>query len=289
MKYYHQPVLLKESVENFLTDKNGVYIDATFGGGGHSSYILENLDEKAMLIAFDQDKEAVMKNCIKDPRLHLFHANFIHVNEILKKKNIKQVTGILLDLGYSSFQIDNPSRGFSNRYDCILDMRMNQENIYSAQDIINNYSKRKLSKIFKEYGDFKNASRIADRIMKKRNKKRIITSFDLMNIFYINGSFSKRKRFFSRLFQSIRIEVNDEINILKSFLLKSSTILLKGGRIAVISYHSIEDRIAKLFFKIKNQDIPFRMIHKKVIKPKIKEIKTNSRSRSAKLRIAEII
>ncbi|WP_238783894.1 16S rRNA (cytosine(1402)-N(4))-methyltransferase RsmH [Blattabacterium cuenoti] len=285
IKYFHKPVLTKKSVNNLLTDKNGIYIDATFGGGGHSSYMLKKLNINAKLIAIDQDKDAIKSNLIKDPRLHLFHNNFVNIKDILNKKIIGKISGILIDLGCSFFQLSNPKRGFSYKLHCILDMRMNQDLPYSAQNVVNESSKQKLYKIFHEYGDFKNAIKIADIIIKKRKDKKIITNFELMNLFLIKGNFKKRKRFFSRLFQSIRIEVNNEINILKYFLLKSYEILSSKGRIAVISYHSTEDRIIKHFFK----NLSFKIINKKVFKPSKKEIENNSKSRSAKLRIAEKI
>ncbi|AFJ90691.1 16S rRNA (cytosine(1402)-N(4))-methyltransferase RsmH [Blattabacterium sp. (Blaberus giganteus)] len=291
---HHKSVLTKESIENLITDQNGIYVDATFGGGGHSYAILKKLNKKATLIALDQDKESIKKNWIEDKRFHLFHNNFIHIRDILNRNHIGKVSGILADLGISSLQIDNPERGFSNQLNCILDMRMNQESSYSAQNVINECSREELFHIFYEYGEFKNAKKIVDKIFKKRFKKNITTTSDLIHLFFIKGSFKKRKKFFARLFQSIRIEVNNEINILKNFLLESSRILFPGGRIAMISYHSIEDRIIKYFFKKgiiinkkKLKTLPFRMIHKKVIKPNIQEIINNPRSRSAKLRIAE--
>ncbi|WP_119305829.1 16S rRNA (cytosine(1402)-N(4))-methyltransferase RsmH [Blattabacterium cuenoti] len=293
-KYYHKPVLLEESIENLITDPNGIYVDTTLGGGGHSDAILKKLNQKATLIALDQDQESIKRNLIIDKRFHLFHKNFIHIRDILNQNRIDKVSGILVDLGFSSLQIDNPKRGFSNQSNCILDMRMNQESLYSAQNVLNECSKKELFHIFYEYGEFKNAKKIAEKIFKMRLKKNIKTALDLIHLFFIKGSFKKRKRFFSRLFQSIRIEVNNEINILKGFLLESSKILLKGGRISVISYHSIEDRIIKYFFKkgiiinkINFETLPFKMIHKKVIKPSFQEITSNPRSRSAKLRIAE--
>ncbi|WP_185862348.1 16S rRNA (cytosine(1402)-N(4))-methyltransferase RsmH [Blattabacterium cuenoti] len=291
---HHKPVLLKESIKNLITDKNGIYVDATFGGGGHSYAILKKLNKGATLIALDQDKESIKRNFIKDKRFHLFHNNFIHIRDILNKNRIEKVSGILADLGISSLQIDNPTRGFSNQFNCILDMRMNQESSYSAQNVLNECSKKELFHIFHEYGEFKNAKKIAEKILKKRFKKNITTTLDLISLFIIKGSFKKRKRFLARLFQSIRIKVNNEINIFKNLLLESSKMILPGGRIAVISYHSIEDRIAKYFFKkgilinkMNFEILPFRMIHKKVIKPTLKEIINNPRSRSARLRIAE--
>ncbi|AWU39360.1 S-adenosyl-methyltransferase MraW [Blattabacterium punctulatus CPU2] len=296
--YYHKPVLLKESIDNLITDKNGIYIDVTFGGGGHSYEILKKLDRKAILIALDQDEESIKNNFIKDKRFHLFQKNFIHIKNVLKKLHIEKVSGLLADLGISSFQMDNPIRGFSHQLNCPLDMRMNQNiDSYSALHVINKYSKNELFHIFYKYGDFKNAVKITEKILERRLKKPIITTLDLKNIFFLKkSSFNKRKKFFSRLFQSIRIEVNNEINILKNFLRESSEVILPGGRISVISYHSIEDRITKYFFKTgffkpKNSSqidiIPFKMIHKKVIKPSLQEIMDNPRSRSARLRIAE--
>ncbi|WP_185858173.1 16S rRNA (cytosine(1402)-N(4))-methyltransferase RsmH [Blattabacterium cuenoti] len=294
MNFHHKPVLIKESIENLITDQDGIYVDATFGGGGHSYAILNKLNQKATLIALDQDKESIKKNFIIDERFHLFHNNFIHIRDILNHNKIDKVSGILADLGISSLQMDNPIRGFSNRFNCLLDMRMNTESLYSAQNVLNEYSKQELFHIFYEYGEFKNAQKIADKILKKRLKKNITTTWDLVHLFFVKGSFKKRKRFFARLFQSIRIEVNNEINVLKNFLLESSKIILPKGRIAVISYHSVEDRIVKYFLKkgiitnqINFQTIPFRMIHKKAIKPSFQEIINNPRSRSAKLRIAE--
>ncbi|WP_185864668.1 16S rRNA (cytosine(1402)-N(4))-methyltransferase RsmH [Blattabacterium cuenoti] len=293
--YHHQSVLIKESIENLITDKNGIYVDATFGGGGHSYAILNKLSKNGILIALDQDKDSIKMNCIQDKRLHLFHSNFIQIKNILKKKNIPKVSGILVDLGMSSYQLDNVERGFSNQHNCIMDMRMNKESSYSAINVLNESSREKLLYIFRKYGEFKNANIISKKIIKERSKKNMIFSSDLVNIFFIKGNFYKRKRFLSRIFQSIRIEVNNEIHALENLLLESSKIIFPKGRIAVISYHSIEDRITKYFFKKGFlmekifQPIPFRMIHKKVIKPSYKEIINNTRSRSARLRIAEKI
>ncbi|AER40442.1 MAG: 16S rRNA (cytosine(1402)-N(4))-methyltransferase RsmH, partial [Flavobacteriales bacterium] len=296
LKPYHKPVLIKESIDNLVTDRNGIYIDVTFGGGGHSYEILKRLDKGATLIALDQDKESIKNNLIKDGRFHLFHKNFIHLKQVLKVLHIKKVSGLLADLGLSSLQMDNPIRGFSHQLNCTLDMRMNQENTYSALHVLNEYSKKELIHVFYKYGEFKNAAKISEKILARRLKKPIKTTFDLRNIFILKkSSFKERKRFFARLFQSIRMEVNNEINILKDLLLKSSEIILPGGRISVISYHSIEDRITKYFLKrgfffkeTNNIDtIPFKIIHKKVIKPSPQEIRENPRSRSARLRIAE--
>ncbi|WP_185877564.1 16S rRNA (cytosine(1402)-N(4))-methyltransferase RsmH [Blattabacterium cuenoti] len=299
-KKYHIPVLLKETIKYLITDINGIYIDATFGLGGHSSAILNKLSKNATLIAFDQDKKSIEKNLIKDKRFYLFHNNFVYIKKFLSNnKLLGKISGILVDLGLSYFQIKDYKRGFSNQIHCTLDMRMNQESCYSAQNVINDLSEDKLIYILREYGDFKNAKKIAKKILQYRNRKKILTSSDLKNIFFISGSFKRRKNFFSRLFQSIRIEVNDEINLLKKFLFQLNEILMLGGRIVILSYHSVEDRLIKNFLKKRlssminynnNYDLfSFKMINKKVIKPTIKEINKNPRSRSAKLRIGEKI
>ncbi|WP_341659294.1 16S rRNA (cytosine(1402)-N(4))-methyltransferase RsmH [Blattabacterium cuenoti] len=187
-KYHHEPVLLEESIENLITNPNGIYVDTTFGGGGHSDAILKKLNQKGTLIALDQDQESIKRNLIIDKRFHLFHNNFIHIRDILNQNRIDKVSGILVDLGISSLQIDNPIRGFSNRSNCILDMRMNQESLYSAQHVINECSKQELFHIFYEYGEFKNARKIAEKIFKTRLKKNIKTAMDLVHLFFIKRS-----------------------------------------------------------------------------------------------------
>ncbi len=287
---FHKPVLLKEVIKNLIINKNGIYVDATFGLGGHSKAILDKLDKNGHLIAIDQDKESIKYNKIKDPRFMLVNNNFSEIKNILNKK---KVSGILLDLGLSSFQIEHSNRGFSHQLNEILDMRINQESKYYAKDVINKSSRKKLFKIFREYGDFKNCKNIVDKILKNRIKNKIENTFDLKKIFFIKGSFRKKKNFFSRLFQSIRIEVNNEIGNLKKFLINSIDYILPKGRILIISYHSLEDRIIKNFFKkgILCEKIftiyPFLSIHKKVIKPDVEELLKNPRSRSARLRVAE--
>ncbi|WP_262887203.1 16S rRNA (cytosine(1402)-N(4))-methyltransferase RsmH [Blattabacterium cuenoti] len=295
--FYHNPVMLQESVKLLITNKKGIYVDATFGCGGHSLEILKQLNTQAILIAVDQDKESIKNNCIKDQRLHLFHDNFINIKHILKRINIKKISGLLVDLGFSSFQINNPCRGFSHQVNGILDMRMNQKINYSALHVINQSSEKKLFYIFSKYGEFNNPMKIVKKILNFRFKQPIITTSDLIHLFLLKkSSFHQRKKFLSKLFQAIRIEVNQEIQCLKTLLIESSKIILPGGRISFISYHSIEDRIIKYFIKqgklnnIKiNNIIPFKMIHNKVIRPNIEEIKSNPNSRSAKLRVAEKI
>ncbi|WP_185851193.1 16S rRNA (cytosine(1402)-N(4))-methyltransferase RsmH [Blattabacterium cuenoti] len=303
MNYYHKPVLLKESIDHLVTDKHGIYVDVTFGGGGHSYEILKKLKDKAILIALDKDYKAIQNNSIIDKRFYLFHENFVHIKHMLKKLHIEKISGLLADLGISSTQIDDPERGFTHQKNCILDMRMDQNNAYTAIDVLNKSSKEKLLQIFFDYGDFKNAKNIAEKILENRLKKPIITTFDLVNIFLRKKkSFKCRKRFFSRIFQAIRIEVNNEINVYKNLLFESSSFIMKGGRLVILTYHSIEDRITKYFLKrgvffnerikredqkIKNIILPFKMVCKKVIRPNRQEIINNPRSKSAKLRIAE--
>lgn len=242
---YHKPVLINSSTENLVFDPEGTYVDATFGGGGHSRAILDKLTKKGRLLAFDQDEEAIKKNPIKDKRLKIFNKNFRSIKDVLNLKKIKNVSGILIDLGVSWHQIDSAYRGFSTRFNYPLDMRMNLRSKYSAKEILKYYSEKKLSEVFHKYGEFKNSKFLAKRIVKKRAKKNIETSFDLMELFKEITS----KKFFARLFQALRIEVNDEINALKELLTQSSSFLSKEGRISVISYHSLEDRLVKRFFK----------------------------------------
>lgn len=297
---YHVPVLLLQSINNLITNTSGIYIDATFGGGGHSNFILKKINSNGKLISFDQDEDSIINNKINDKRFELININFKKLKEILNIKNIDSVSGILIDLGISSHQINTPERGFSIRYNSELDMRMDKKSNISAKYVVNNYSINSLKKIFFEYGDLKNYNFIANRIVNKRLKKPINTTFELKNLFCkVNNK--KNIKFLARLFQSIRIEVNNEINNLKSFLFMAEKLLEKKGRIVVISYHSIEDKLVKIFFKNGNfennikKDIfgnnknnpKLHQIHSKAIKPKIDEINKNPRARSARLRIAE--
>jgi 16S rRNA (cytosine1402-N4)-methyltransferase len=246
---YHKPVLINSSTENLVFDPEGTYVDATFGGGGHSRAILEKLTKKGRLLAFDQDEEAIKKNPIKDKRLKIFHKNFRSIKDVLNLKKINNVSGILIDLGVSWHQIDSAYRGFSTRFNSPLDMRMNLRSKYSAKEILKYYSEKKLSEVFHKYGEFKNSKFLAKIIVKKRAKKNIETSFDLMELFKEIEFDAVAPKFFARLFQALRIEVNDEINALKELLTQSSSFLSKEGRISVISYHSLEDRLVKRFFK----------------------------------------
>ena len=296
-KNYHTPVLLKESVDGLNIIEDGVYVDVTFGGGGHSKEILSRLGQKGRLIAFDQDKDSKM-NLINDNRLLLINENFMYLKKFLKLNNILKVDGILADFGISSHQIDKPDRGFSYRFNSDLDMRMDNNNPLSASHILNKYSSEDLNKIFKEYGELNNSSKITRAIITSRKKKNIKTTFELNDI--ITPFISKRNsnKILSRIYQAIRIEVNNELGVIKSLLEQSLELLKIGGRICLISYHSLEDRIVKRFVKkgkfegeiekdiYGNFSLPYKSIGKLIVPSQV-EINRNIRARSAKLRIAE--
>ena len=296
-KNYHTPVLLNESVDGLNIIEDGVYVDVTFGGGGHSKEILSRLSQKGRLIAFDQDKDSKM-NLINDNRLLLINENFMYLKKFLKLNNILKVDGILADFGISSHQIDKPDRGFSYRFNSDLDMRMDNNNPLSASHILNKYSSEDLNKIFKEYGELNNSSKITRAIITSRKKKNIKTTFELNDI--ITPFISKRNsnKILSRIYQAIRIEVNNELGVIKSLLEQSLELLKIGGRICLISYHSLEDRIVKRFVKkgkfegeiekdiYGNFSLPYKSIGKLIVPSQV-EINRNIRARSAKLRIAE--
>ena len=296
---YHLPVLLKESINGLKIDDEGIYVDATFGGGGHSLEILRSLSKKGRLVSFDQDPDS-LSNSYDESNFYFVNENFKHMKRFLKNLGFSKVNGILADLGISSFQINTPARGFSYRYDAALDMRMNKNNSLDAMEVINSYSHENLSKILFEYADIKNSKKISEEIIKARTANKINTTFDFNKILkplyperYLNKNLSK-------IYQAIRIEVNKELDALKSFLEQTSELLLPGGRLCVISYHSLEDRMVKRyitngnFSTIADKDIygnfsvPFKKIGK-MIQPSAIEQKENKRSRSAKLRIAEKI
>jgi len=296
---YHLPVLLKESINGLKIDDEGIYVDATFGGGGHSLEILRSLSKKGRLVSFDQDPDS-LSNSYNESNFYLINENFKYMKRFLKNLGFSKVNGILADLGISSFQINTPARGFSYRYDAALDMRMNKNNSLDAMEVINSYSHENLSKILFEYADIKNSKKISEEIIKARTANKINTTFDLNKILkplyperYLNKNLSK-------IYQAIRIEVNKELDALKSFLEQTSELLLPGGRLCVISYHSLEDRMVKRyitngnFSTIADKDlygnfsVPFKKIGK-MIQPSAIEQKENIRSRSAKLRIAEKI
>ena len=294
---FHTPVLLKESVDALIIDTSGVYVDVTFGGGGHSKEILKRLTEKGKLISFDQDPDAI-KNKINDKRISVINSNFQYMNNFVRNLGLLEVDGIIADLGISSHQIDTKDRGFSYRFDSKLDMRMDKESNFDACKIVNTYTSDKLAAIFSAFGDFKNSFQISNLICNARDKKNIQTTFELNKILEPIFPKSIFNKVLSRVYQSLRIEVNNEINILKSFLMQSSEILKKHGRLCVITYHSIEDRIVKRYFNFGNftneRTKDFYGNSKKILKkinplitPCENEIKQNIRARSSKLRVAE--
>ena len=294
---YHLPVLLEESIDALNIHSDGVFVDATFGGGGHSFEILKNLSNKGSLISFDQDPDSI-DNCFDKSNFYFVNENFEHMKRFLKNLGFKKVNGILADLGVSSFQINTPERGFSYRFNSKLDMRMDKKNKLDAYQVINNYSFENLSKIFFDYGDLNNSKKISEEIINARSISDINTTFDLNKI--LKPLFSERflNKNLSRIYQSIRIEVNNEMDVLKSLLNQSCELLVPGGRLCIISYHSLEDRIIKRFINngnfskevekdfFGNFSVPFKKIGS-FVKPSEEEILKNIRSRSAKLRIAE--
>lgn len=297
---FHKPILLREVVEGIITtEKKDVYVDVTFGGGGHSSELLKKLAPEATLLAFDQDYLSIARNTLQDNRLKILHRNFKDIENILRIQGIFKVSGILADLGVSSYQLDTPERGFSIRYNQTLDMRMDQRIKKYAKDVLNCYSQESLAKIFFNYGELRNSRKIARNIVNRRKEKIIENTFELIYILKNEIPFRNKYKFLAKVFQALRIEVNDELNSLKYLLKSVIKILRKGSRIAVISYHSLEDRLVKQFFKnghFKNTSIedffgkkknPFFLIKKKPFFPGKKEKKKNTRSQSARLRIAK--
>src|SRR5690606_4801602 len=296
---YHEPVLLEMSVNGLNIKPDGVYVDVTFGGGGHSRKILELLNENGRLIAFDQDADA-LKNTIDDHRFTLINENFRYIKRFLRLHGITKVDGILGDFGVSSHQFDVPERGFSTRFENVLDMRMNQKSSLSALQVVNDYSEIQLRKIFQEYGELKAASGIARLIVEAREKEPVTSGAQLKSIISRFLPKHKENKVLAQVYQAIRIEVNQELTALKEFLMQSPELLTPGGRLSLISYHSLEDRLVKRFIKngifegepekdiYGNVDVPFKPVGKLII-PTEEEILRNSRARSAKLRIAEKI
>ena len=297
--YKHTTVLLHETVDALDAKPDGIYIDATFGGGGHSRLLLEKLNASGKLYAFDQD-ETVRNHIIDDKRFAFFHQNFSEIKRMMRFEGIKQVDGIIADLGVSSHHFDTGERGFSYRFDAPLDMRMNVQDTVTAADILNTYNAEKLQKIFSEYGELRNSKTLAETIVKNRVTKPLRRISDLLTLTDQVGA-GPKMRYLSQVFQALRIEVNDEMGVLTKFLEQSIEILKPGGRIAVITFHSLEDRPVKNFFKtgnvegLLNQDFygnitkSFENRTKKPILPSETEIKNNPRARSAKLRVAEKI
>jgi 16S rRNA (cytosine1402-N4)-methyltransferase len=299
MKMYHKPVLLEESIIGLKINPNGIYVDATFGGGGHSKEILNNLNSKGRLIAFDQDQDAI-ENRLLDKRLNLVKSNFKYLNNYLNYFQINKIDGLLADFGISSHQIDNESRGFSTRFDSKLDMRMNNSQKTDAKEVVNNFKTDQLEYIFKNFGELKNYRKITQNITSQRIIKEIKSTNDLKKILSPLTNKKEENKFFAKIFQAIRIEVNDELEVIKALLDKSSQYLKKGGRLVCISYHSLEDRLVKKFIQnggfrkevssdlYGNKRLNLVKVGK-MITPSKNEILINNRSRSAKLRIAEKI
>jgi 16S rRNA (cytosine1402-N4)-methyltransferase len=295
---YHVPVLLKEVIDGLKIIPSGTYVDCTFGGGGHSKKILEKLNEAGKLVVFDQDEDA-RKNVPDDKRIIFVPHNFRHVQRFLRLHKIQKVNGILADLGVSSHQFNEAGRGFSTRFDAALDMRMNQNEKITAADVLKNYSEEKLHKLFEKYGEVTNSKTLAKTIVEFRKTQPLKSINQFKNLVYpiVKGN---PEKYFAQVFQALRIEVNDELNVLKEMLLQSVEVLEEGGRIAVITFHSLEDRIVKNFFKNGNFEDEqehdlfgnktkshLKVITKKPIVPSAEELKLNPRSRSSKLRIAE--
>ena len=294
---YHKPVLLDEAVEGLLIRSSGVYVDVTFGGGGHSQAILDQLDANGKLYGFDQDVDA-QANALEDIRFDLIPANFSFLKQYLKFKGVTQVHGIVADFGVSSHQFDSDARGFSTRFDGPLDMRMNIGQEVSAASVVNTYSESQLVSIFRAYGEIRNAHRIASAIVKQRQEQSFHTTKQLRDL--VAGLVPERflNRNLAQVFQAIRIEVNQELEVLKQFLEQSAEVLTPGGRLVCISYHSLEDRLVKRFIRegrfegtaavdfYGNKECPFKKVGGLVV-PNKEEIAMNNRARSAKMRIAE--
>lgn len=293
---YHVPVMLKECLDGLEIKSDGVYVDVTFGGGGHSRAILERLGEKGKLVAFDQDTDAA-KNVWGDPRLIFIQQNFKHVKRYLKLNNLLPVDGILADLGVSSYQFDTAERGFSTRFNAALDMRMNQESEVTAATILNTYDAAELQRVFGEFGEVRNARTLAHAIVGARTVVPINTTADLLAI-ADPLSMGNVNRYMAQVFQALRIEVNKEMEVLEAFLQDAATCLKPGGRLVVMSYHSLEDRLVKNYIRAGNasgepvrdifgkSEIPLKAVNKKPIEANAEELKLNPRSRSARLRIA---
>ena len=297
---YHVPVLLNESIDGLAIKPDGIYVDVTFGGGGHSKEILSRLGKKGHLYSFDQDPDAE-KNIVDDDRFTFVRSNFRYLKNWMRYYEVDHIDGLLADLGVSSHHFDDETRGFSFRFDAPLDMRMNKRAGTTAAEILNNYDEEQLADIFYIYGELKNARKIAATIAKTRNEKKIETTGDLMKATERLFQREREKKEVAKMFQALRIEVNHEMDALKEMLNGAKDMFCEGGRLSVITYHSLEDRIVKNMMKAGNvegkikQDFfgrieaPFRLVNNKVIVPSDEEQQQNPRSRSAKLRVAEKI
>lgn len=297
---YHNPVLLQTCIDNLITNPSGTYVDVTFGGGGHSRAILNTLDSGGKLLAFDQDEDS-HANLIDDERFQFVPSNFKNLTRFLQYHRAYPVDGILADLGISSHQIDTAERGFSYSKDGVLDMRMNTQAGISAREIINEWDEQQLSRIFFTYGELREGRQLARQIIKKRAEQSIDTTLQLSEVLKACLPKGKENKYLSKIFQALRIEVNKEMEVLESFLTQTTAALKPGGRLVIISYHSLEDRLVKNFMRSGNLNgevekdffgnplTPFKLISRKAIIPDEEEIMTNPRARSAKLRIAEKI
>ncbi|PKP03411.1 MAG: 16S rRNA (cytosine(1402)-N(4))-methyltransferase [Bacteroidetes bacterium HGW-Bacteroidetes-9] len=294
---YHNPVMLSECIEGLAIKPDGIYVDVTFGGGGHSRAILEHLTT-GRLLAFDQDSDA-MQNLPDDDRFIFINQNFKYLINFLRLYKSLPVDGILADLGVSSYQIDVPERGFSTRFDADLDLRMDRKSGFTASQVVNQYSPEELKRIFVEYGELNRAYKIAMRLVDERSTTEIKTTAQLKEILLPLAERGRENKFYARIFQALRIEVNGELDVLKDLLQQAIKVLKPGGRLVVMSYHSLEDRLVKNFIKagnfegIEEKDFfgniisPLKPLTRKPIVPNDEEIEQNSRARSAKLRIAE--
>ena len=295
---YHNPVLLHESVDALSIKEDGVYVDVTYGGGGHSKEILRRLGKNGRLFGFDQDPDA-QNNILEDDRFVLIPENFRYISRFLRFQGVRKVDGVLADLGVSSHQFDEAERGFSTRFDGDLDMRMNQKSNISAKEVVNEYSEEKIAEILFLYGELRNSRNIAKTIVEKRQEERIDTSFQLRKVLQRFLPNAKEHKIIAQIFQAIRIEVNEELDVLKEFLEQLPNLLNEEGRLSVISYHSLEDRLVKRFFRtglfvgepekdfFGNISVPLEKVGKLIV-PSPQEIKRNNRARSAKLRIATL-
>lgn len=296
---YHIPVLLKESVDGLDINPDGVYVDVTFGGGGHSREILSRLGDNGHLFSFDQDADTE-NNIVDDPRFTFVHSNFRWLSNWMRYYDIEHIDGLLADLGVSSHHFDDAERGFSFRYDAPLDMRMNREGGKTAADIVNVDTEEHLADIFYLYGELRRSRQIAAAIVKARQRKPILTTQDFLQVVDPLFRREKEKKDMARLFQALRIEVNHEMQALSEMLTSATRLLAKGGRLSVITYHSLEDRMVKNIMKSGNVNgkveedpvygrkaSPYNLVNNKVIVPSDEEVERNPRSRSAKLRIAE--
>lgn len=294
---YHKPVLLTASLEGLALKKSGTYVDATFGGGGHTKAILSRLGPEGKVVAFDQDEDALV-NQWEDDRLLLVHQNFRYLQKFLRFHNIDKVDGVLADLGVSSYQLDTPDRGFSIRFEGPLDMRMSQNIENTAEKIINTYDETSLGNIFYRYGELRSARRFAAEIINQRKNNKITTTQDLIELLKPMIPQARFYKELAQIFQALRIEVNQELSALESLLEQTAHVLNPQGRLCVISYHSLEDRLVKRYMQygcfdnepnkdaFGNSNVPFKKIGKMLL-PQAEEIKSNKRARSAKLRIAE--